>query len=301
MSRRAVQEWVERFNRQGLEGLQDGRGGNRRETLSAEQKAEFCERIDQGSRPEDGVCTLCGIDLQHILAQEFNLLRRLSSVYALLHRLKYSCLRPRPRHHKADPQAQQQFLDQLPKQLAVVAQAHPQRRIRLYFEDESRFGQQGTMTRVWARRGSRPTAVRQTEYESLWVLGVVCPETGKAEGLLSPRLNTDVINIFLRQFSKTLPEDEQAVVIWDGASFHASQSLEVPENVTLLQLPAYSPELNPIENLWNYLKSHYWSNRVYADYDALEAAAVDAWERAVLDPELMKTVCAAPYASKAQL
>ena len=300
MSRRAIQKRVERFNREGLQGLNEGRGGYRQETLTEEQKTEFCERLDQGPKPEDGVCTLRGVDVQHILAQEFNLLRRLSSVYALLHRLKYSCLCPRPRHQKADPEAQAQFIAQLPRQLAAVAAAHPKRRMRLYFEDESRFGQQGTTTRVWARRGSRPTAVRQTEYEYLWVIGVACPETGKAEGLLSPRLNTDVINIFLGQFAKTLPEDEQAVVIWDGAGFHTSHHLEVPENVTLLQLPAYSPELNPIENLWHYLKSHFWSNRDYADYDALEAAAIHAWQRAVLDPELMKTVCAAPYASKAQ-
>ena len=301
MSRRAVQEWVERFNRQGLQGLHDGRGGNRRKTLTEEEKATLCERLDQGPKPEDGVCALRGVDVQHILAQEFNLLRRLSSVYALLHRLKYACLCPRPRHRKADPQAQARFREQLPGQLAAVAAAHPQRRLRVYFEDESRFGQQGTTTRVWARRGSRPTAVRQTEYEYLWVLGVVCPETGKAEGLLSSCLNTEIINIFLQQFSKTLPVDEQAVVIWDGAGFHASHSLEVPENVTLLQLPAYSPELNPIENLWHYLKSHFWSNRAYKDFDALETAAIDAWHRAVLDPELMRTVCAAPYAQKAQV
>jgi hypothetical protein len=103
--------------------------------------------------------------------------------------------------------------------------------------------------------------VRQTKYQYLWVLGMVCPETGKAESLLSPRLHTDVTYIFLRQFSKNLPEDEQAVVIWGGAGFPSNRSLEVLENVTLLKLPAYRPQLNPIENLWNYLKSHYWSNR----------------------------------------
>jgi hypothetical protein len=62
--------------------------------------------------------------------------------------------------------------------------------------------------------------VRQTQYDYLWVLGAVCPETGQAEGLLSPRLNTDVINIFLRQFSDALAENEHAVIVWDGAGFH---------------------------------------------------------------------------------
>ena len=68
------------------------------------------------------------------------------------------------------------------------------------------------------------------------------------------------------------------------AGFHRRRQLRVPDNITLLALPAYSPELNPIENLWHYLKSHYWSNRAYADYDALEQAALDAWQHAVLNP-----------------
>jgi putative transposase len=72
-----------------------------------------------------------------------------------------------------------------------------------------------------------------------------------------------------------------------------------PANVTIIQLPPYSPELNPIENLWHYLKSHFWSNRAYADYDELEQAAVHAWKQAVLDADLMKTVCNAPYAQRA--
>jgi transposase len=301
LSRRAVQEWVERFNREGLQGLCDRRGGRRRETLSEEQKAALCKRLDQGPQPEDNVCTLRGIDVQRILAQEFRIWRKLPSIYAMLHRWGYSCLRPRPRHRKADPVAQAKFLKQLPEQLATIATDHPHHRIRIYFEDESRFGQQGTTTTVWARRGTRPTAVRQTEYEYLWVLGVVCPETGRAEGLLSPRLNTDIINIFLGEFSKTVPAEEHTVLLWDGAGFHTSKHLRVPENITLLQLPPYSPEFNPIENLWHYLKSHCWSNRVYEDYEALEDAAIDAWQQVVLNEELMKSVCAAPYLKRAGL
>jgi transposase len=301
LSRRDVQLWVERYNREGLHGLEDKRGGDRRHSLTEEEKTELCQRLDHGATPDDGVCTLRAVDVQHILAQEFAVWRRLSSIYALLHRLGYSCLRPRPRHHKADPAAVAKFLKQVPDQLAAIATAHPDRRLRIFFEDESRFGQQGTTTNVWARRGSRPTVVRQTEYEYLWVLGTVCPETGKAEGLLSPRLNTEVINVFLEQFSASLAADEHAVMIWDGAGFHTSKSLRIPQNVTLLQLPAYSPELNPIENLWHYLKSHFWSNSAYAGYEALEAAAIDAWHRAVLNPALMQTVCAAQNTLKAHV
>ena len=65
-----------------------------------------------------------------------------------------------------------------------------------------------------------------------------------------------------------------AVLIWDGAGFHTGEDVVVPSNVSLIQLPPYSPELNPVENLWHYLRAHHWSNRRYRDYDALQEEAV---------------------------
>jgi transposase len=299
LSRRICQRWVQRYNELGLAGLDDLRGSESRLPLSTEQQAEVCRRLDAGPTQEDGVCTLRGKDVQRILAKEFHLLRSLPGVYHFLHRLGYSCLRPRPRHRKADPAAIEMFQREWPDKLQAIAAEHAGKRLRVYFQDESRFGQQGTITNVWAKKGSRPTAVRQTEYEYLWVLGAVCPETGHAEGLLSPQLNTKIINEFLAQFAQTLPADEHAVMVWDGAGFHTSGQLRVPDNITLVKLPAYSPELNPIENLWHYLKSHFWSNRAYQDYEDLEKAAMDAWRKAALDTELIKSVCAAPYLNRA--
>ena len=88
-------------------------------------------------------------------------------------------------------------------------------------------------------------------------------------------------------------------MVWDGAGFHRAKHLKVPANVTLVELPPYSPELNPIENLWHYLKSHHWSNRAYEDYDHLIEAAEQAWKGTCLDTKTMKTVCHAPYAESA--
>jgi transposase len=299
LTRRICQRWVQRYNQHGLTGLDDRRGREPGPPLTAEQQEQVCRRLDQGATDEDDVCSLRGKDVQRILAEEFQLLRSLAGVYSLLHRLGYSYLRPRPRHRKADPEKQATFLREWPQRLRAIAAAHPTQRLRVYFQDESRFGQQGTVTNVWAKTGSRPTALRQTEYEYLWVLGAVCPETGHAEGLLSPQLNAKIVSEFLRQFSQTITAGEHAVMLWDGAGFHTTKQLCLPENITVVTLPAYSPELNPIENLWHYLKSHCWSNRTYEDYDALEQAAVDAWRQVALDSELMKTVCAAPYLERA--
>ena len=178
-----------------------------------------------------------------------------------------------------------------------LGQAHPDREVQVFFQDETRFGQQGSLTRVWAPTGSRPRAVRQTEYQYVYVLGAVCPETGQAEAIIAPRVDTDIINRFLEQLSQALPPSVHALLVCDGAGYHRAKALQVPANVSLLLLPPYSPELNPIENLWHYLKSHYWSNRAYEDYDDLFEAAADAWCRVCLEPSHIRSICAAPYAN----
>ncbi len=109
-------------------------------------------------------------------------------------------------------------------------------------------------------------------------------------GLLSPTLNAKVVNLFLAQMSQELPADVHAVMVWDGAGYHTARELKIPPNITILKLPPYSPELNPIENLWHYLRSHHWSNRFYKDYDALFDAAGEAWRKVCLNESRIRTV-----------
>ena len=168
----------------------------------------------------------------------------------------------------------------------------------MWFQDEARFGQQGTLTRVWAQRGSRACAIRQTRYDWLYVIAAVCPQTGQSVGLLAPTIHAEMINTFFGQFAQEVSPDVHVVMVWDQAGFHMSKGVRIPENMTIVSLPAYSPELNPVENLWHYLRSHYWSNRSYADYDELCLAAIDAWQKAALNPELIQSVCRASYAER---
>lgn len=108
-SRRMVQKWVERYNAEGLTGLETKRGRGRKPPLTPEQEQQLRQRLDAGPLPEDGVCTLRGKDVQQILKREFGQWRSLNAVYGLLHRLGYSSLVPRPRHPEADPAAQDEF------------------------------------------------------------------------------------------------------------------------------------------------------------------------------------------------
>lgn len=145
---------------------------------------------------------------------------------------------------------------------------------------------------MWARVGSRPPAIRQTQYDYLHLFTAVCPETGQTCGLITPTIDTGTMNVFLEQFSRELPADVHAVMVLDRAGFHTAKTLNVPANVTLVYLPPKSPQLNPVENLWHYLRSHYWSNRFYKTWEDLREAAAEAWRKVCLVPELVKTVCA---------
>jgi hypothetical protein len=176
---------------------------------------------------------------------------------------------PRPQHEDANPEVQEFFKKIIVEQIDAIAAEYPDEEIRFYFEDEARYGTPGTITRVWAREGSRPRAVRQNGREWLYVLMAVCAGTGAASALSMPELNAGVLNQFLEQFSRELPAGVHAVLIWDGAGDHTSGELVVPVNVSLIRLPPYSPELNSVENLWHYLRSHRWSSREYEGYEGL--------------------------------
>ena len=97
------------------------------------------------------------------------------------------------------------------------------------------------------------------------------------------------MSVFLRMLSEHVDPDVHVVLALDNAGWHVAKALNVPANITLLPLPPYSPELNPVERLWCWLKEHYLSNRIYADYDALLDAGSKAWN--CLTPELLQSVC----------
>jgi transposase len=167
------------------------------------------------------------------------------------------------------------------------------RKIRVWFMDEARLGQQGTITNVWAQTGSRPRAVRQTRYEWVYLYAAVEPASGESAALLAPNVNTATMNAFLSILDAERQTDEHFILIMDQAGWHRSRGLKLPAGITVLLLPPYAPELNPTENLWHYLRSHYLSNRRYQDYDALLNAGGDAYRS--LSKEVIQSVCRCHY------
>ncbi len=297
-SLRAVKNWVAQYNRGDIAALHERPRSGRPPRLDPQEYPRLRQRLDAPPRPEDGVCTLRGLDIQQILAQEFGAPMCLQAVYDLLDRLDYSSLMPRPQHEESNPEVQEFFKEIVVEQIDAIAEAHPDEEIRTYFQDEARFGQKGTITRVWAPKGSRPRAVRQLRYTSLYVLVAVCITTGATSAWIMPGRDAEVLNLFLAQMSRELPAGVHAVLIWDGAGFHTSGDVEVPSNISVIRLPPYSPELNPVENLWHYLRAHHWSNRAYQDYDELESEAAKSLCTVCLDRERVKSICNAEYVKK---
>lgn len=125
----------------------------------------------------------------------------------------------------------------------------PLDRVDIWFQDEARFDQQNTTTRLWTIKGSRPRAIQQQQFEYAYLFGAVCPSSGKTEALISPVVNKEILKEHLFQISKATEDGRFAVVLMDGASWHqAHLAIDIP-NVTIIKLPPYSPELNPVEQI----------------------------------------------------
>ena len=127
--------------------------------LSPAEEVLFRQRIEAEPQRNEEICSWRGVDCQRFLETQFGKQMSLSAVYWLLHRLDDEWLVPRPKHQKSGPVAMS-ALKKIPEQLAEIKAQHSTKNIVVFFQDECRFGQQGTLTRKWAKRGSRPTAVR---------------------------------------------------------------------------------------------------------------------------------------------
>ena len=195
---------------------------------------------------------------------------------------------PGPSTLTATPLPRRLLKNLLGEKLAQVQAQHPERTLQVWFQDEARFGQQGCNSRVWAKRGTRPRAARQIEYEWLYLFAAVCPASGQSNAWIMPVANTQTLQVQLDELSRNLQADHHMLLILDGAGWHKSHALRVPGNITLLHLPPYAPELNPAELLWRQLRQRYLSNRVYADLQELDQALGDAWIRLSEDPQCLR-------------
>lgn len=144
------------------------------------------------------------------------------------------------------------------------------RPLMLFFEDEAAFGRMNHVRKCWVYRHDRAIVKKQAIREYLYAFTTVCPQTGETCSIISPFCNTEAMNALLSETSKTYP-NYRIIMVMDAAGWHTTNYLNVPENITVLTLPPYSPELNPTEHIWDYIREQKeFNNHTFDSLDAVD-------------------------------
>jgi transposase len=166
----------------------------------------------------------------------------------------------------------------------IAATAAGGKPIEIWFADEARIGQKNKIARRWAKRGTRPSAPSDQRTGSTYIFGAICPARGAGAALVLPLCNSATMSLQLAEISRAVSAGAHAVVLLDQAGWHTSGKLVVPTNVSLLPLPPKSPELNPTENVWQYLRENWLSNRVFASVADIVDHCCHAWNKLIDQP-----------------
>jgi len=152
-------------------------------------------------------------------------------------------------------------------------------------------GQKGGHAYIWAPVGSRPRMVRDNRHVSTYIFGAICPDRAVGAALIMPYANSQAMSEHLKEISTQVAPGAQAILVCDGAGWHLrGQKLQVPNNITLLSLPAYSPELNPMENVWDYLRQNKLCAQVWDTYEDIVDACDSAWRFLIDQPERIRSI-----------
>ena len=132
--------------------------------------------------------------------------------------------------------------------------------------------------------------VRDVRYDSAYLFGAICPDRGVGAAIM-PAVNTEAMNEHLKEISTQVAAGAHAILICDNAGWHQTGGdLKVPDNIALLALPPYSPELNPMENVWEYLRANKLCSLVWDSYEAIIAACKAAWDCLIQDPNCIHSI-----------
>jgi transposase len=157
----------------------------------------------------------------------------------------------------------------------VAEQAAAGRPVRLMFQDEARFGRINDPRRCWAPRGYRPEVGRQIVREYTYAFGAVSPQDGTWDSLVLPVVTAEAMSIFLEEVARRHPQ-EFILMFLDGAGWHRANSLVVPANIRLEGLPPYSPQLNPVEHIWEEIREKWFANEVFDSLESVKDRLVKA-------------------------
>ncbi len=272
--RATIGRWVKAYREGGLKGLLQREHGGREARVGESDREALREGLRAGRWKS-------AREVQRWLQQERGIDLKRGGVSYWLEKIRASWKVPRKNHIKKNDTATEQFKQEFGGHLDTV-EVPEGRRVRVWVEDEHRYGLISLLRRCWTLRGWRPKAPYQTKYQWGYVYGAAEVVTGDAEFLYTPTVSLAWSQVFLEQLVATDPEAIH-IVLWDRAGFHpVAGDPNLPEAVRVIPFPAYSPELNPMEPLWDQIKARV-ANETWATLEAIEAAITEVlaplWER----------------------
>lgn len=290
-----VHRVISTYNRFGAAALETpGKGGRRHEYLILpEEHAFLAPFFEQAERGE--IATVR--EIQHAFEERVGHPVDQSTIYRLLRRHGWRKLMPRPRHPKADPHTQEQFKKNFPAQVeAAVAtrDAKDERPVLIMAQDEGCFGRISRAKRCWAPPGIRPHVPAQVVREYTYVYAAVAPALGRMVSLILPEVSTEMMNLFLEEVSQTFATHFIVMQV-DGAGWHHANDLVIPENIRLIPQPAYSPELNPVEHIWDELREKHFYNRCFSSLEQLSEMLCDGLNTLADDAARLRSLTGFPH------
>jgi len=269
VSVKTVHKLISTYNKLGVVAVEtSGKGGRRNSYMTLEEEQELLTPFFELAKKGE-LTTIATIK------QEFE--KRVghevdeTTIYRILKRHEWRKPVPRPFHPKADKEEQrlfQQNFAKLVEQAIASRDPEDERPVLKMAQDEACFGRISTIGRSWAPKHIRPLTPRQIVREYTYVYAVVAPKDGKMTSLILSSADTSMMNIFLQHVSRTFSKYFLVIQV-DQAGWHSSKDLIIPENIRFIPQPAYSPELNPVEHIWDEIREKAFSNRIFASLDAV--------------------------------
>ena len=249
-NRSTISALIRAYNLKGEAAIHDGRQENgSKPVLNDLQQQQLREAL--ANPPLEGGFWSGAAVCRYVL-KEFKI--KISRVCACSYfkRLGYSLQKPRPKHLQSATSVEQTaFKKKVAELIKSLRETHPDKQVELWVQDEGRVGLKPEIRRIWAARGKRPIILQKRGYKWVYVYTFVEPSTGKTDFLILPTVSIALMELALEQFSKQIdPNNEKKILLLlDGAGWHTSPKLKVPENIVLQKFPPYTPELSPAEPL----------------------------------------------------
>jgi len=270
ITNRALRKWINRFNHSGVDGLIVKKRPGRTEIIRKEQKNELAELIDQPHQADRSFWTAKAF--HGYISDVYQVECSYRTVVRFFHKQGFALKTPQPWPDKQDEQLRENFLQEL-------EQLFNQPDVDIWFADESGFEGDPRPRKRWDKKGRKTRITKNGGHLRMNVIGMVCPRTGQFFAIEASHSDSATYQAFLDEADKNVSfQRTKNVLIMDNASWHRKASTSwhgwLPK-----YLPPYSPDLNPIERIWNIMKARWFNNHVCKNEEKL----IERLDLAILD------------------